>query len=144
MLSFKCLSPGCDFEIEDGEHVEDVLQKLQVHYRAQHPRTYLRVGYICEEIERYNQTLEEFFTNHYGLNWQAQPANHLVRLVQQQILAPNGERYYGPPLRAEAQAYVDNNDQAVNANAQPVGAVDPVDFVDPNIWRPFPGPAGGL
>lgn len=135
LLSFKCTRPGCDFEIEDGEHVEDVFQKLQVHFRAQHPRVWLRPQYVPEEIERYNQSLEDYFTNQFGPNWQAQQPQHLIQNLQMNILTARNERYYSPELRREAQEYVNDN-----ANAQQAAPQNPVAAAGVADDGAFPNP----
>jgi predicted small metal-binding protein len=143
LLSFKCLKAGCDFAIEDGEHVDDVLDQLRVHYRAQHPTTYFRVGYAGEEIERYNQSLDEFFISQFGPQWEQQGAARLIRHVQSSLLRAANINYYSPALRAAAQAYVDDNAGAAadpNALAGGVVAVDGADvaFGGGLNWQPMP------
>jgi len=107
LLRFNCVKPGCDFEIDDGEHVDDVLQKLHEHFRAQHPRSYFEVRDTGFQIQQYNQTLDEFFVTQYGERWADNPAQVLVRNLRGSVLSQRNVRYYGPELREEARIYVE-------------------------------------
>lgn len=138
MIEGKC--PLCDYFVDDGEHVDDAVQKLNIHYRATHPNRAFYEQSHKENIERFNLELGDIFVNYFGPNWEGlerlnleQAANRVVR---------NGHLYREATIEEARQFLNARPPQADdNANAQANNIANAEVPVDPrgNVRQPLLG-----
>lgn len=100
MVKGKCEIRTCEFIVEDGQHVDDVLAQMHEHWRAQHPTKFFKRATFGDRVVTYNQTWDEVMVNYYGPDWANNRQAEADPYTLQEI---SNALHYSPEVNAKAK-----------------------------------------
>ena len=149
MVQGRCLIYNCDHVVKDGQHIDDVLDKLAQHYRGMHPTKAFYRNNQLENLETYNLTLQEVFDRYWGVGVNVREREKVV--LCRQIIARRDRRIYCESTYKEVEDFLGNNvaaNQPEEADANVGQVIDEVLLDDlanarwqGNVAPPMPAPA---
>lgn len=128
-VAARCLRKGCELAFDDAEFVDDAIAKLRAHFRDEHPTKAFYENRYLEDIEIYNESLDEYIERYVGIpNWRDQNADgrhtrHIQAACQQVIRS--GVQHFRQEILDAAEALIAELGGAPQPNIVPPAAPDP-------------------